>query len=82
MRPQNESDRLKAVVRAAATAINNALCILLSPESTSTEYTAAAERITAQAGGLLRVASKHSVVPGMKKPAHLNTTLILVEDED
>jgi hypothetical protein len=64
MRPQNELDRLKAVVRASAQAMNNALCILLSEEATSSEYTAALERIVAQAGGLLRVASKHSVDTG------------------
>jgi hypothetical protein len=64
MRPQNETDRLKAVVRASAHAINNALCIVLSVEATSREYTAAIERITAQAGGLLRMASKHSVGTG------------------
>jgi hypothetical protein len=75
MSPQTETDRLKAVVRAASHAINNALCILLSEESNQIEYTAAVERIQAQAGGLLRVASQHSVSTGQQRsPVTLTET--------
>lgn len=69
-----ETDRVKAVVRAAAQEINNQLCIMLSmlwivryaPEVTDEHlatFRGAAERVKDQAAGLLSMASKHSAPP-------------------
>jgi hypothetical protein len=60
---------LKAVVASAAHAINESLCILLSAESTCSEFDAASAKIQAQAAGLLLVTDKRAILimPAKKK---------------